>query len=94
MQWRSLILLFSGLAVIYIAVLSQDTPYVHPKIIYTSNHPRIFAYSPDKLIISTVGAYIYLTAIKYEALKSKGSLIGTGNLKLGVQGKNQSKISK
>jgi hypothetical protein len=89
MQWRSLILLLSGLAVIYIAILSQDTPYLHPKIIYTSNYPPIFSFKPDKLLLTTVGAYIYLTAFKFEAsaLGNKGSVIGTGRLKLGVNGK-------
>ncbi|KAI7900321.1 uncharacterized protein BX663DRAFT_518264 [Cokeromyces recurvatus] len=86
MKWRALVLLLSGLAVIYIAVLSQDTPYLHPKIIYTSNYPSLFTFKPDKVVISTVGSYIYLTAFKFEALKSRGSLVGTGKLKLGVQG--------
>ncbi|KAI8982140.1 hypothetical protein BDF20DRAFT_452906 [Mycotypha africana] len=88
MPWRVLILLISGLVVIYIAILSQDTPYVHPKIVYaSSNHPPLFPYKPDKVVLSTIGAYVYLTFFKYELLKSRGSLIGTGNLKLGVQGK-------
>ncbi|KAI9472258.1 MAG: hypothetical protein EXX96DRAFT_350621 [Benjaminiella poitrasii] len=85
MKWRALVLLLSGLAVIYIAVLSQDTPYLHPKIIQTSNHSPLFTYKPDELVISTIGSYIYLTAFKFEALKSRGSLVGTGKLRLGVQ---------
>jgi len=90
MQWRTLTLLLSGLAVIYIAILSQDTPYLHPKIVYTSNYPPIFPFKPDKLVLSTVGAYIYLTAFKYEAPTpgNRGSVVGTGRLKLGVNGTN------
>lgn len=89
MQWRPLILLFSGLAVIYIAFLSQDTPYLHPKIIYTSNYPPIFPFKPDKLLLTTVGAYIYLTAFKFEASKpeNQGFVVGTGKMKIGVNGK-------
>lgn len=88
MQWRTLTLLLSGLAVIYIAILSQDTPYLHPKRVYTSNYPPIFPFKPDKLVLTTVGAYIYLTAFKYEAttLGNRGSVVGTGRLKLGVNG--------
>ncbi|KAI8636728.1 hypothetical protein BD408DRAFT_396917 [Parasitella parasitica] len=88
MQWRSLMLLLSGLAVVYIAILSQDTPYLHPKIIYTSNNPSIFSFTPDKLVLTTVGAYIYLTAFKFEAVgpESKGFIVGTGRLKLGIYG--------
>ncbi|OAD06234.1 hypothetical protein MUCCIDRAFT_155272, partial [Mucor lusitanicus CBS 277.49] len=88
MQWRTLTLLLSGLAVIYIAILSQDTPYLHPKRVYTSNYPPIFPFKPDKLVLTTVGAYVYLTAFKYEAsaLGNRGSVVGTGRLKLGVNG--------
>ncbi|CEP13798.1 hypothetical protein [Parasitella parasitica] len=81
-------MLLSGLAVIYIAILSQETLYIHPKIVYTSNNPSIFSFTPDKLVLTTVGAYIYLTAFKFEALnpKNRGSVVGTGRLKLGVHG--------
>lgn len=84
MQWRSLILLFSGLVVIYIAILSQDTPYLHPKIIYTSNHP-VLTKNPDQLILTTVGPYIYLTIIDFESPTNE-PVVGIHNLKLGVQG--------
>ncbi|GAA5814958.1 hypothetical protein MFLAVUS_008461 [Mucor flavus] len=84
MQWRSLILLFSGLVVIYIAILSQDTPYLHPKIIYTSNHP-VLTKNPDQLILTTVGPYIYLTSIDFESPTNE-PVVGIHNLKLGVQG--------
>ncbi|KAL9537844.1 hypothetical protein MBANPS3_011413 [Mucor bainieri] len=88
MQWRALTLLLSGIAVIYLTILLQGTPQLHPKIVYTSNYPPIFPFKPDKLVLTTVGAYIYLTAFKYEATKSvgRGSVLGTGRLKLGVNG--------
>jgi predicted MFS family arabinose efflux permease len=85
MQWRSLILLVSGLAVIYIAILLQDTPYLHPKSVYSSsNHPLIM--KTDHVIITTVGAFVYLTSIQYEKTEAKDTVIGTGKLKLGVKG--------
>jgi hypothetical protein len=93
MQWRSLILLLSGLVVIYIAILSQDTPYLHPEMIYTSNtHPPLFPQKSTKsplhhVLITTVGSFIYLTSIQYEVPTKEGPVIGIDRLKLGVQGK-------
>jgi hypothetical protein len=85
MQWRSLILLVSGLAVIYIAMLLQDTPYLHPKSVYSSsNHPLIA--KADHVIVTTVGAFVYLTSIQYEKSEPTDTIIGTGKLKLGVRG--------
>lgn len=92
MQWRSLILLISGLIAIYIVILSQDTPYLHPEIIYTSNtHPSLNAVKSSssfhQVILATVGSYIYLTSVQYEVPVSGSPLIGIDRLKLGVQGK-------
>lgn len=87
MQWRPIVMLLSGLAVIYIAVLLQDTPYAHPQTIYTSNSP-LWKHEPDKVILSTVGSHVYITSIEFETPKEQhGFVIGTKGLKLGVKGK-------
>lgn len=85
MQWRSLILLVSGLAVIYIAIILQGTPYTIPKSVYSSSNHALLTKS-DQVIISTVGAFVYLTSIQYEKAEPKEPIIGTAKLKLGVKG--------
>ncbi|KAI8372580.1 hypothetical protein EDC96DRAFT_499874 [Choanephora cucurbitarum] len=86
MQWRSLILLLSGIATIYLTMLLQDKPHPHPKLVFSSNPPSVSVHKPDKVVITTVGPYIYATTFQFEAPQSKGSLIGTKKLKLGVRG--------
>lgn len=87
MQWRPLILLFCGIAVIYLASLLQETPYPHPLKVYTSDTTR-WRHAPDETILTTAGDYLYLTAIRYnvEPAGFKGLRHGTGDLKTGVVG--------
>lgn len=77
-------MLLCGLVVVYIAILSQDVPYPHPKTIYSSNLPLVL--NPEQVILTTVGAFIYLTSIHYQ-VPTHEPFIGIHNLKLGVQGK-------
>lgn len=88
MQWRPLILLFCGIAVIYLASLLQETPYPHPLKVYTSDTTR-WRHAPDEAILTTAGDYLYLTAIRYnvEPAGFQGLRHGTGDLKTGVVGK-------
>ncbi|KAI8387319.1 hypothetical protein BD560DRAFT_382098 [Blakeslea trispora] len=86
MQWRSLILLLSGITTIYLTMLLQDRPHPHPKLVFSSNPPSVFVHKPDKVIINTVGSYIYVTTFKFEAPQGEGSFIGTKRLKIGVRG--------
>ncbi|KAG2206812.1 hypothetical protein INT47_007568 [Mucor saturninus] len=81
MQWGSLIMLACGLVVVYLAILSQDVPYPHPKTIYTSNGP-LFR-NPDQVILTTVGPWIYLTSMQFQQ-PTHEPFIGIHNLKLGV----------
>ncbi|CAO3652283.1 unnamed protein product [Mucor hiemalis] len=86
MQWRSLVMLLSGIIVIYIATLLQDIPYLHPEKVYTSKD-RLWKQRPEELIVSTVGSYIYVTGVEFEVATTKPpAYIGTDKLKLGVQG--------
>ena len=86
MQWRAFIMLCSGMVVIYIAILLQDTPHLHPEKIYTSNH-HLWTKKPDKVIISTVGSFLYVTSMQFESsLQDMPQVIGTDKAKLGVQG--------
>ncbi|KAI7885119.1 hypothetical protein K492DRAFT_191207 [Lichtheimia hyalospora FSU 10163] len=87
MQWRPLILLFSGFAVIYLASLLQETPYPHPLKVFTSDTTR-WRHAPNEAILTTAGDYLYLTAIRYKVEPSgfHGLRHGTGELKTGVIG--------
>lgn len=86
MQWRSLVMLLSGVIVIYIATLLQDIPYLHPEKVYTSKD-RLWKSRPNELIVSTVGSYIYVTGVEYEVATTRPpAYIGTDKLKLGVRG--------
>lgn len=88
MQWRPLILLFCGIAVIYLASLLQETPYPHPYKVYTSDTTR-WRHAPNEAILTTAGDYLYLTAIRYkvEPVGFHGLRHGVGELKTGVVGK-------
>ncbi|KAF7726611.1 hypothetical protein EC973_008575 [Apophysomyces ossiformis] len=87
MQWRALILLLGGIAMIYVVSLLQDTPHPHPAKIYTSDSPR-FRAIPDEVILSTIGGFVYQTSIWFEATLSsqKGMKHGIGPMKTGVIG--------
>ncbi|CEG78828.1 hypothetical protein RMATCC62417_13372 [Rhizopus microsporus] len=84
MQWRPLILLFSGIATIYLISLLQDMPHPHPKILYTPKHPfSTIQRKAEKSILTTVDDYAYITLVIPETSKFA---VGTEKLKLGVKG--------
>ena len=88
MQWRPLALLLSGIGIIYFASLIQESPYPHPMKTYTSDSTR-WRETPDNVILSTMGDYLYLTALHFETFYPgyEGFNHGTGELKSGVVGK-------
>lgn len=84
MQWRPLILLFSGIATIYLISLLQDMPHPRPKILYTPKHPfSTIQRKAEKSILTTVDDYAYITLVIPETSKFA---VGTEKLKLGVKG--------
>jgi hypothetical protein len=87
MQWRPLILLFSGIATIYIVSLLQDVLYPHPKKLYTPKQPlHTIQPKADTTILTAVDEYVYFTLIYYQISEKPRHIIGTEKLKLGVRG--------
>ncbi|KAI8371551.1 uncharacterized protein BYT42DRAFT_580668 [Radiomyces spectabilis] len=87
MQWRILILLASGIAVIYLASLLQDVPLPHPAKINTSDLTR-FQKPPDKIVLTNAGDYLYQTAVWYKITPNdrEGFSVGIGPMKTNVVG--------
>jgi hypothetical protein len=88
MQWRALIMLLSGIFMVYIANRLQEIPYPHPAKIYTSSH-TFLAHKPNEIIISTTDTHVYSTSIWFDWPEKEEThrLVGIDRLKTGVVGK-------
>lgn len=88
MKWRVLILLITGLAMIYLVSLLQDTPYPHPVIMQAFVPKRTRLNEPSQVILSQHDDYIYRTHIHYEAVldANRGFVRGVDSVKVNVNG--------
>ncbi|CEP20122.1 hypothetical protein [Parasitella parasitica] len=88
MKWRVLVLLISGLAMIYLVSLLQDTPYPHPVIVQAFIPKRSRLNEPSQVILSEHDEYIYRTHIHYEAVLdgNRGFVHGVDSVKINVNG--------
>jgi hypothetical protein len=91
MKWRVLVLLMTGIAMIYFVSLLQDTPYPHPVIVQASIPKRSRINEPSEVILSLHGEYIYRTHVHYEAVldANRGFVRGVDSIKAGVNGKKK-----
>lgn len=89
MKWRVLVLLVTGLAMIYLVSLLQDTPYPHPVIMQAFVPERTRSNEPSQVILSEHDGYIYRTHIHYEAVldANRGFIRGVDSIKVNVNGK-------
>ncbi|KAL0143409.1 hypothetical protein V8B55DRAFT_1477271 [Mucor lusitanicus] len=88
MKWRVLVLLITGLAMIYLVSLLQDTPYPHPVIMQAFVPKRTRSNEPSQVILSEHNGYIYRTHIHYEAVldANRGFVRGVDSVKVNVNG--------
>ncbi|KAI8339510.1 hypothetical protein BC941DRAFT_253346 [Chlamydoabsidia padenii] len=88
MQWRALVLLLTGLIVIYLVSLLQETPYPHPAKLYipppSSHHSTSTLTTfnklrrpPDATLLTLSDTHVYHTCLWYELSPP------THNLRLG-----------
>ncbi|KAI8881943.1 hypothetical protein K501DRAFT_252215 [Backusella circina FSU 941] len=87
MQWRALIMLLSGVFMVYIANRLQEVPHPHPAKIFTSFH-TFLAHKPNEIIITTTESHVYSTSIWFEWPEKDETcrLTGIDRLKSGVVG--------
>ena len=87
-QWRPLIMITVGLAIIYLASLLQDPPFTRPKTLHVSDRPY-FQRKPDEIVLSAAGSYLYMSSIwvNGEYPDKNGIKRGTSHHAVGVKGK-------
>lgn len=88
MKWRVLVLLITGIAMIYLVSLLQDTPYPHPVIMQAFIPKRSRLNEPSQVILSEHDEFIYRTHIHYEAVldANRGFIHGVDSVKINVNG--------
>ncbi|KAI8089692.1 uncharacterized protein BX664DRAFT_333657 [Halteromyces radiatus] len=82
MQWRALVLLWTGLAMIYLVSLLQEIPYPHPAKLFippTSSTRQRQLPPPDATILTVSNTHIYHTSIWFDLSPKDYSLrLGSG----------------
>ncbi|CAO3636428.1 unnamed protein product [Mucor hiemalis] len=71
MKWRVLILVLTGIAMIYFVSLLQDVPYPHPLIIQATTPETARIDEPNQTLLTIHNDYIYRTQIHYKAVHDK-----------------------
>ncbi|KAI9307807.1 hypothetical protein BJ944DRAFT_261337 [Cunninghamella echinulata] len=67
MQWRALVMLLMGMAVIYFVSLLQDKPYPHPAKLFIDKPTKLaLSTKPNANILKTTKTHVYYTSIWYK----------------------------
>lgn len=88
MKWRVLILVLTGMAMIYFVSLLQDVPYPHPLIIQATTPETTRIDEPNLTLLVIHNDYMYRTQIHFKAVhdKNKNFVRGIDPIQTDVRG--------
>lgn len=88
MKWRVLILVLTGMAMIYFVSLLQDVPYPHPLIIQATTPETTRIDEPNLTLLTIHNDYMYRTQIHFKAVhdKNKNFVRGIDPIQTDVRG--------